>query len=127
MKLNIQNVLLSLLVFGSVTTAKDPKTHPGWKIPDENEVLPIHELPDCYQECFGWNHNKIIGVGDVFKMSRRQWCDDDWGTVGTWWTYHMNFCTADRCTDEKDGIKGFAWNYKLCGFLTRGEVDEKDD
>ncbi|KXH29091.1 hypothetical protein CSIM01_02160 [Colletotrichum simmondsii] len=127
MKCNAATILLSLLVFGGVTTAKDPKTHPGWRIPDQDEVLPLHELPECYQECFDWNHNKIIGVGDVFKMSRKQWCDDEWGTIGTWWAYHLNFCVRDRCTIKEDGIKGFAWNYKMCGFPVMTEISGKDD
>ncbi|KAG7039530.1 ankyrin unc44 [Colletotrichum scovillei] len=37
----------ALLVFGGVTTAEDPKTHPGWRIPDQMKFSPFTSFPNA--------------------------------------------------------------------------------
>ncbi|KZL64041.1 hypothetical protein CI238_04472 [Colletotrichum incanum] len=102
-----------------------PKNHPGWHIPYDNEPLPIHELPECIQGCMEEKNGKLNF--DVFTIPRVRYCRDEFDTMFTWWTYHVDDCVKSACRGEDDAKRSGAWMYKLCGFPNNGYFSGKDD
>ncbi|KAK1998242.1 hypothetical protein LX36DRAFT_656763 [Colletotrichum falcatum] len=107
-------LLLTVLAMATSTLAADPKKHPGWAVPYENEPLPLHELPECYQSCMDQKNRKMDF--DIYTVPRIRYCRDDFDTFFTWWIYHVGGCVRGSCNRDTDIIGSTGWMYKLCGF-----------
>ncbi|KAK2039352.1 hypothetical protein LZ31DRAFT_569432 [Colletotrichum somersetense] len=108
--------------------AADSKKHPGWHVPDENESLPLHELPECMQRCMEEKNGKMDF--DIYTVPRVKFCRDDFDTFVTWFTYHIGFCAKGTCGGEKEdgnGKRNAAWMYKLCKFPKQSTVSGVED
>ncbi|KAK2035556.1 hypothetical protein LX32DRAFT_2276 [Colletotrichum zoysiae] len=105
--------LMPLTVAVSVLAA-DPKKHPGWHVPNEDEPLPLHELPECYQSCMNENNGKMNV--HIHTLPRIQYCRDDFDTFFKWWRFHVGGCVRAICDGNGDAKRSMAWMYKLCGF-----------
>ncbi|KAK1976038.1 hypothetical protein LZ30DRAFT_785853 [Colletotrichum cereale] len=116
---------LTALSLAACGLAADPKKHPGWHVPYEDEPLPLHELPECIQGCMD-EKNWKLGF-DVYTIPRIRYCRDDFDTMFTWWTYHVNFCVKAACHGDDDAKRSIGWMYKLCGFPRTNRFTGKDD
>ncbi|KAK2035555.1 hypothetical protein LX32DRAFT_2244 [Colletotrichum zoysiae] len=120
--------LVLLLTAATSALAADSKKHPGWHVPYENELLPLHELPECMQRCMDEKNGKM--AFDIYTVPRVQFCRDDFDTFVTWFTYHVGFCSRGACGGEKkdgNGKRNAAWMYKLCGFPKQSTVSGMED
>ncbi|KAK1579191.1 uncharacterized protein LY79DRAFT_564638 [Colletotrichum navitas] len=126
--MKITSLALGVLAMATCTLAADPKKHPGWQVPYENEPLPLHETPECMQRCME-EKNWKMGF-DIYTVPRITFCRDEWDTFFTWFTYHVGFCSRPACGGaDKDGNakRNAAWMYKLCGFPRQSTVSGLED
>ncbi|GKT55996.1 hypothetical protein ColTof4_11594 [Colletotrichum tofieldiae] len=123
--MKITLIALAALSLANLALAGDSKKHPGWRVPYENEPLPVHELPECIQSCMDQKNGKLNF--DVFTIPRVRYCRDEFDTMFTWWTYHVDDCVKAACRSEGDAKRSVAWMYKLCGFPNKGRFSGKED
>ncbi|WYZ33946.1 hypothetical protein EsH8_I_000222 [Colletotrichum jinshuiense] len=122
--MKISYLIAAISLLGSALASKK-KTHKGWRIPGENEPLPLHELPDCYQQCFQ-EKNSAPKPFDINKVTRKEYCDDGMANFGRWWTWHVQWCAKRECVNEAEWKYGMSWTYKLCGRPTEKQYSGKD-
>ncbi|KAK2039364.1 hypothetical protein LZ31DRAFT_578981 [Colletotrichum somersetense] len=107
------------------TLAADPKQHPDWHVPYEDEPLPIHELPECVQSCLNEKNGRLNF--DIYTLPRGKFCRDEFDTFFTWWTYHAGDCVRAACNGDSDSKKTMGWQYKMCGYPKSARYSGVDD
>ncbi|KAK2035541.1 hypothetical protein LX32DRAFT_647582 [Colletotrichum zoysiae] len=114
--MKVTSLVLAAFTLATYTMAADPKKHPGWHVPYEDEPLPLHELPECYQTCLNENNGKMNV--NIYTLPRISYCRDDFDTFFNWWRFHVGGCVKAACTSNPDGAikRSMSWMYKLCGF-----------
>ncbi|KAI1498114.1 hypothetical protein F5X99DRAFT_394634 [Biscogniauxia marginata] len=82
----------------------------------DNDLVPIHDLPVCYQKCFHTNCCNGL-FGDIHDLTKHEFCESKRFLVGHWMLDHVQYCTGKECracgNDCRDSST--KWLLDLCG------------
>ncbi|KAJ0367745.1 hypothetical protein COL154_002965 [Colletotrichum chrysophilum] len=112
MKISATFVLATVAVSVSAGGPKNnsPRFSGLNKIPD-NEPLPLHQAPDCYQNCFQSTNHAL--TGDINTVNQREFCEDKWTHFDWWFETWLMGCRVPNCPKE-DGDKARRWFDSIC-------------
>ncbi|KAI0173120.1 hypothetical protein GGR52DRAFT_374123 [Hypoxylon sp. FL1284] len=86
---------------------------------EPDDLLPWHELPECYQRCMETNCcNGYPNFGDVREWTVEEFCYTERRKLRDWIHYHYQWCLRDLCGGCRPKCRTDAdlWERKTCGY-----------
>ncbi|RYO88578.1 hypothetical protein DL762_003700 [Monosporascus cannonballus] len=111
---NLNRTALYLTPDTDTTAASDFKVSYN-----EDQKVPIDELPPCYYECMVENccNMMIGGPGDVRDLTINEFCETKWFYVENWIFDRLQDCVGEKCRGCRPqcGEESNHWMKRVCG------------
>ncbi|KAF9871173.1 hypothetical protein CkaCkLH20_11342 [Colletotrichum karsti] len=83
----------------------------------KDKTLPLHQLPDCWQDCFQSNNKWFFH--DIYTISQYDFCEDKGAHSRNWYVYRVDYCVPRVCKDRAERQKGRNWYNAILQYTTR--------